>query len=225
MLLVITDKEKQGLKETFKHFGRKKNVEEVFYDLCFCICAPQTKFINNRKVIDILIDKEFYYIDIAKSELEEICKPVRFYRNKAKYLLEGKSKFQDILYQIYKWEDYEELLSSQKLREWLVKNVKGLGMKTASHFMRNLGDKDLAIIDTHIIKFLNTLTPNDGKQFFETQGGDWVITFGTPRTNKHYLEMEMIFQDIAKQNKLSSAELDALIWQRYSKTPWENFKY
>lgn len=224
MKLNITDEEKQGLKETFKRFGRKKTNEEIFYDLCFCICAPQTKFVNNRKVIDIIISMDFFHHDIIPhSLLEEICKPVRFYKNKAKYLRLIKKQFNEILVAI---DTFDNTFDDIKvLRDWLVKNVKGLGMKTASHFLRNLGDQNLAIIDTHIIKFLNTLIPNDGKQFFETEKGDWIIIFGTPKSNKHYLEMEKVFQDAARENNMTSAELDALIWQRYSKIPWSEFKY
>src|SRR5256885_1237436 len=51
----------------------------------------------------------------------------------------------------------EKLLSKDRkeLREFLVDNVKGLGMKEASHFMRNIGiGKDLAILDRHILKNL-----------------------------------------------------------------------
>jgi hypothetical protein len=29
---------------------QRKSKREIFYDLCFCICAPQTTFVNNRKV-------------------------------------------------------------------------------------------------------------------------------------------------------------------------------
>ncbi|GAJ17855.1 unnamed protein product, partial [marine sediment metagenome] len=31
-----------------------------------------------------------------------------------------------------------------KLREWVVKNFKGLGYKEASHFLRNIGYKNFA---------------------------------------------------------------------------------
>ena len=43
----------------------------------------------------------------------------------------------------------------KELREFLVKNVKGYGYKEASHFLRNTGYKDVAILDRHILKNLN----------------------------------------------------------------------
>ena len=36
------------------------------------------------------------------------------------------------------------------MREWLVKNLKGLGYKESSHFLRNIGYKNISIIDFHI---------------------------------------------------------------------------
>ena len=40
------------------------------------------------------------------------------------------------------------------LRAWLVREVKGLGWKEASHFLRNIGFRDLAILDRHILRNL-----------------------------------------------------------------------
>jgi len=40
-------------------------------------------------------------------------------------------------------------------RDWLVSNIKGIGYKEASHFLRNIGfEQNLAILDRHIIKNL-----------------------------------------------------------------------
>ena len=40
-----------------------------------------------------------------------------------------------------------------EIREWLVKNIKGIGYKEASHFLRNTGFGDaIAILDRHILK-------------------------------------------------------------------------
>lgn len=229
MKLNITKEERKGLKQTFKNFNRPKTDEEIFYDLCFCICAPQTTFKNNRKVINLLIQWDFYnrrmsyntgnpdfynIISICdKEELKRILKPTRFYKQKAKYLIEAKKKFPEILDRIRLFYSARRcyVLASQECRNWFVKNVKGLGMKASSHFLRNLGDIDLAIIDIHILKFLSQY-----KGYY-----DYPKTF----TKRYYLELEEDFQTIAKVHKLTTAELDALIWKRYSKTKWEDFKY
>lgn len=226
MKINITKEEKIGLKNTFVNFKRKKDNREIFYDLCFCICAPQTKFATNHKVINELIKWQFYEKELddfikleepnAFTVLREIIKPVRFKNNKAKYLLEMKKKFKDILiniYQFFKQTDGDCIY----LRESLMHDIKGLGYKTASHFLRNLGDDKLAIIDTHIIKFLAKVHAEEG-HYNSSE-------FKNIYSKNKYLEFEHEFQMIAKENNLSTAELDALIWQRYSKTKWEDFKY
>lgn len=83
--------------------------------------------------------------------------------------------------------------------------VSGLGMKTASHFLRNMGIEDLAIIDTHIVKFLNKKSG--------------------PKSKKEYLEMEKEFKNLAKSLDIPVATLDAIVWKRYSGTEWTVFDY
>ena len=201
--LLVTEQERKGLKKVFLNFGKKKTEEEIFYNLCFCICAPQTKFHSNRTVNEELHKIDFYSKNISEDKLQKIVKPVRYYRNKSKWLLEMKSKFD---FKIMSIVDSLEYMEEIDVRDKLVKEVKGLGWKTASHFLRNLGCQELAIIDTHILKFL-------GK---EREG-----FFG----RKKYLEYELMFNNIARINRLSVAELDALIWKRYSDTDWSAFLY
>ena len=42
----------------------------------------------------------------------------------------------------------------EERRRWLVTHVKGMGWKEASHFLRNIGGRNLAILDRHILKNL-----------------------------------------------------------------------
>ncbi len=194
----ISEFDRECAKEVVKRFGLKKEDKWIFYDLVFCICAPQTTFVNNRKVIDVLISKNFFEEDISESSLQEILKPVRFYRNKAKWVLEAKKRFSEIM-----WVMSQKECGNISRRNWLAKNVKGLGMKAASHFLRNLGDLDLAIIDTHILKFLNIV-----------------------KTEKwNYVEVEKQFQEKAREANLTPAELDAIVWKTYSKTEWKDFLF
>ena len=42
-----------------------------------------------------------------------------------------------------------------KTRDWFLKNVKGLGLKESSHFLRNIGFGDkIVILDRHILRSL-----------------------------------------------------------------------
>jgi N-glycosylase/DNA lyase len=233
MKINITQQDREGLNKVFENFGRKKTEEEIFYDLCFTILAPQTKFQNNIKVIQKLKELDFYYFGEAYKgycgieQIEEILKPVRFYKNKTKYLLEAKKKFPEILQAISSldtWDNKQSIhvIDVYKIREWLIANVKGMGYKTSSHFLRNIGDSTLAIIDTHIIKFLaEELCVTFGFTYEEA-----VKEFRKQAIRKEgYLGLEKLFQNIAKQNGLSCAELDSFLWKYYSGTSWEDFKY
>ena len=84
-----------------------------------------------------------------------------------------------------------------EIREWIVKNVKGLGYKEASHFLRNIGYKNLAIIDFHII---DVLVKNK------------IIKRPKTLTKKKYLEIENKLRTIAKKAKMTLAELDLYLW-------------
>lgn len=86
-------------------------------------------------------------------------------------------------------------------REWLVKNIKGLGYKEASHFLRNIGfGKDIAILDRHILKNLNLLGVI--KEIPESMG------------RKKYLGIEKNMAEFAKEIDIPLAHLDLLLWYK-----------
>ena len=182
-----------------KHFQiRNKSDEEIFYDLCFCLLAPQTKFAYNKIATGDLTSLQFYKVNLSENELQAIVKSTRFFRLKAKRLLQAKESFQEILKVV------KSDMSDVEKREWLVENVNGLGMKAASHFLRNLGNESFAIIDTHIIKFMNS---------------------PKPRNKNEYLALEQKFIEKAKEMGITPAELDMSIWKEYSGTAWKDYSF
>jgi len=74
-----------------------------------------------------------------------------------------------------------------------VENIKGLGFKEASHFLRNIGYKNIAIIDFHIIDLLVKYK---------------IIETPKTMTSKNYLEIEEILNKIAKKTSINLGELD-----------------
>jgi N-glycosylase/DNA lyase len=124
----------------------KANRDVLFCELCFCILTANFNAVRAIKIQEEL-GKEF--ITLTQEDLAKRLKQVgyRFPNTRAQYIFESR-----------KWyENLEEILSSyskqeqRKLRNWLAKNVKGLGFKEASHFLRNIGYDDCAIIDFHIV--------------------------------------------------------------------------
>lgn len=229
----VTREDRENLKITLAGMTRRKTKRQIFYDLCFCLCAPQTTFKSNIKVINDLKKLDFYSTPLSMYRkgltpirtLKYVLKPVRFYNNKAKYLLEAKEKFPQVLDLI--WKEHGDYCYLNKdcgydKREWLVKNIKGMGMKAASHFLRNLGYDALAIIDVHIIKFM----ANEEKQVSQRVRDELIREYTkSAATVGGYDMLETAFQCIAGRYNLTTAELDALVWKNYSNTDWKAFKY
>lgn len=197
MALSISHQDRKMINKVLYGFFEKKTNEEIFYHVCFCVCAPQTTFVSNMKVNKVLRERDFYNKEIGREELRGIVKSVRFLR-KADYLLKIKENFGDIISVVNSKKD------SKEKRKILVNLVLGFGMKAASHFLRNCGVLDLAIIDTHVLKFLKC---------------------DAPKNNREYLKMEEKFKEEADKRNLPVAGLDVYIWIKYSNTDWKDHKY
>ncbi|NVM03793.1 MAG: N-glycosylase/DNA lyase [Candidatus Helarchaeota archaeon] len=174
----------------FKEVGEKKS-NEIFKELCFCIMTANCSAEMCIRVQDEIDDGflTLQEVDLAK-RLKEVG--YRFYNKRANYI-EVSRKYKDDIKEIV--ESYEK---ESELRDWLVKNIKGLGYKEASHFLRNIGFKGLAIIDFHIIDLLikQKLIDKKPKSLSKTK----------------YLEIESILKKIAEELNLTLGELDLYLW-------------
>jgi N-glycosylase/DNA lyase len=85
-------------------------------------------------------------------------------------------------------------------RDWLAqeKQIKGLGYKEASHFLRNIGIKGHAILDKHVMRCLAEVGVVDSAK--------------PPSTRKQYLDVEEKFLRFAKDVRINSDELDLVLW-------------
>ena len=85
-------------------------------------------------------------------------------------------------------------------RDWLAqeKQVKGLGYKEASHFLRNIGVKGHAILDKHVMRCLAEIGVLD--------------TAKPPSTRRKYLEVEQQLVGFARDVKIDFDELDLVLW-------------
>jgi N-glycosylase/DNA lyase len=171
----------------FEDNGEKLE-EGIFSELCFCILTAN---FNAEKCIRIQKETGRGFLILPEKELERILREFgyRYPKTRARYIIEARecvNKLKDAM-----------KLSAIEAREWLVKNVKGLGYKEASHFLRNIGYKDIAIIDFHII---DLLTKNR------------LIEKPKTITRKKYLEIEKLLEKIARILNLNLAELDLYLW-------------
>ena len=172
----------------FKELNKKSN-DELFKELCFCILTAN---FNAEKSIKIQKELGECFSTDTKEELTKKLKDYghRFPNTRANYIIES-LKCKNKLNEIVKFHD------KKALREWLVNNVKGIGYKECSHFLRNIGFDDYAIIDFHII---DILVDND------------LIDRPKTITKRKYLEIEDLLRRLAKETDLTLAELDLYLW-------------
>jgi N-glycosylase/DNA lyase len=172
----------------------KKDRILVLKELCFCLLTPQSKATNCWQAVEILFNNGFPKMTAAKVQ-SVLKKYTRFYKTKTKWIIEAAKKF-DIIWQLVN-KNFEPVI----LREILVREIKGMGYKEASHFLRNIGYSfDLAIIDRHILK--NLL-------------GYRVIPSIPKSINKNrYLELEQKFIKFSQDIKIPLVDLDLLFWAK-----------
>lgn len=175
--------------EEFKQNGGKTS-REIFKELCFCILTAN---FNAERSIEIQKKIGDGFLTLSVSQLTEELRVLghRYPEARAGYIVEAR-KYADSLKDVI-----SRFKDSSLLREWLAKNIRGIGLKEASHFLRNIGYRDLAIIDLHIINVLS----NYG-----------LIDRPKTMTKKKYLEIESILRKIANYLEISLAELDLFLW-------------
>jgi len=187
-LLNFYQQNKNIIKNFLENTEKDHSDDYVFGELCFCLLTPQSVAKICRNVIDELKSNEKIFT-AGLDELRIYLKGVRFPNVKAQRIIEAREKFPELKKKLNS--------ESEELREWLVDNVNGIGMKESAHFMRNIGFKGLAIIDIHIQNFLKKIG---------------IIDQIKSLTRKRYLELERKFLKLSKKMKISPEELDIAIW-------------
>lgn len=185
----------EGRLREFERVGKQCS-KRWFSELCFCILTA-----NSKAVTALAIEKELGVNGFCTFSFERIRECIRdnkhrFHNNKAKYICEARDylNIKEKVISITKEE------GELKTRKWLAKSIKGLGYKEASHFLRNVGYRNVGIIDRHIISIL----------------GDHGVERPKVITEKTYLDIENKIKEIARKIAMSPARLDLYLW--YIKT-------
>lgn len=174
---------------------RRKGSRDWFSELCFCILTA-----NSTARLGIKIQRELGADGFSTLSREALTGALRkaghrFYNTRAQYIVEAR-KFANLKGIITKFE------GASQAREWLIKNVKGIGPKEASHILRNVGYDGVAILDRHVLAVMR----------------DYGLIEQVPRTlgMKKYLAIEDRLKELAKRVGISLGELDLYLW--YTKT-------
>ena len=194
--LIVNIKKNREVRETInfriQEFQKitEKSTNEILKELCFCILTAN---FNAEKSIKIQEEIDDGLLTFSESKLAKELKKSghRFPNIRAKYIVEARMHEESI---------NRIILSSgdeQEQRDWLAKNIKGIGYKEASHFLRNIGFTDLAIIDFHIIDLLTRLE---------------LIQKPKNLGKKKYLEIEKLLRNASIKLNMNLAELDLYMW-------------
>ena len=176
-----------------------KDDHRLFEELAFCIFTANTSAEMGLKAVDSVRNALINgTADDMARRLEGIY---RFNNVRPAYIVHTRNYLKNsINFQLKN--RIKSFKNKNELRDFfaLNKDIKGLGMKEASHFLRNIGFKGYTILDKHIINSLHEfgiLPTND-----------------RPKNPKHYLEIEQKFIGFSKQVGIGMDELDLLLWSR-----------
>jgi len=179
----------EGRMKEFKE-RRSGGEEETFKELCFCIL---TAGFNAER--SMLIQEEIGdgFIKLSEQELARRLRELghRFPESRARYIVEARKYIEVLKFLISSGED------GARIREWLVRNVRGIGYKEASHFLRNVGFNDVAILDFHV---LNVLARHN------------IVGRVKRLSRREYLKIEGILRELANELGLTLGELDLYLW-------------
>ncbi len=209
------------LKE-FKKLWSDGNDEEIFTELAFCILTPQSKAKSCWDAIAKLEKQDL----LSKGTIKQIKQGlncVRFKNKKAEYIVRARKLFmkQNRIkvipphpplvkggrgnFKVNNYVSIKPILSKfvdvYACREWLVNNIKGIGYKEASHFLRNIGfGKNIAILDRHILRNLK----------------DFGVIKEIPKSisKAKYLEIEKKMSKFARHIGIPLSHLDLLFWYK-----------
>jgi len=193
-------REEIGLRlHEFKKIWKTGTREEIFAELVFCILTPQSRGISCWAAVENLMRKGILFTGDATHIVKELD-GVRFIYKKSEYIVEAREKFLDDS-KVSIRSIISLINDGHKAREWLVRNVTGIGYKEASHFLRNIGfEQNLAILDRHIIRNLKLI------------GVLEEIPNSLSRTR--YLDIEKRMMEFSRAVQIPMSYLDLVMWYK-----------
>lgn len=191
---------------------------ELWLELCLCILSSNVQFESAKSALQHLLRIGYlsseWIVDTANSQqliAQELQKPIylpektdgscrkyRFPNTRSKDICDAArvvSSRDNWLSRIL-----ADSSSEIETRNFLANNISGLGLKEASHFLRNIKySEKLAIIDSHVLSFLMEINaiPKNCKKMI---------------TRKIYLDLETILKEICESYRLNLSVFDMAVW-------------
>ena len=180
----------------FKEVFEKGDDNRVFEELAFCILTSAAGPRMGQKSINAIRD---LLIDGSEQNIYEKLQNVHKYPEKASFIVHTR----EYLRSEFDFRLKDLVLSfgdPLERRDFfaLNKNIKGIGLVQASHFLRNIGFTEYAILDKNIVLSLYQFEIIDSPK--------------PPTTRKKYLEVEGKLKEFARELGIGADELDLLLW-------------
>lgn len=183
--------------EEFKGIWDKGTNKELFAELVYCIITPMARGNMCCTAVDTMVRTGVLFTG-TRDQIKARLIGARFINKKSAYIVEAREKFlRDD--SVFLRSILGTIDDDQEAREWLIENVKGIGYKEASHFLRNIGfTHDLAILDRHILRNLHSLG----------------VIEGIPETlsRRRYLDIEKGMREFSPSVQIPMGHLDLLLW-------------
>jgi len=173
--------------EEFENLKKNGDEEELFAELSFCVLTANWSAQGGIKA-QKTIGRGF--ATLPQEELAEMLVSVghRYPQARAEYIVSNRWIIGRL----------KALIEEPDPREFLVKNVKGLGWKESSHFLRNVAFCDYAILDKHVLRVMQRYGLID-----EIPKG-W--------TKKKYLDYEERLKRVAESFGECLGKFDLYLW-------------
>ena len=204
-LLTLYGERRDAIQKRLREFKQilVRSDDDVFAELCFCLLTPQSSAKTCWAAVSRLKEQSLL-LKGAANEIQPQLNDVRFGDSKARYIVEARDLFTKDG-KLYLKSHLSSFTNLFELREWIVENVKGLGYKEASHFLRNVGlGEEFAILDRHILRNLKRM--------------EVISEVPISITKKRYLEIEGKLRRFSREIGIPLADIDLLFWSR--ETGW-----
>ncbi len=190
MMLSDFSRAVENRKQDFIRAG-KSSPEVIYGELCFCILTANTSAEMGIRTQEIIGLEGFLNFDeeTMRKRLKEAR--YRFYNVRSKFLVQSRWIVDELPHII-------AMKDRIGARDYLVNNLKGIGYKEASHFLRNVGVFDFSILDKHILNMIRKEHPE--RKFLVG-------------SRKNYLETEKTILEFADSISLEPGILDLYLWK------------
>lgn len=198
-LKTLYEAKKDSIRAQLNEFERARAEADdikILEELAFCILTsavgPKVGLKSIEAIRDVLQNG-------SEEDIYAALEGVHKYPEKSNYIV----RTRDYLRKEYGLK-LRELVDSFKDRQErrdffaLNKNIKGLGLMQASHFLRNIGFTGYAILDRNVVSSLHKLGVIDSSK--------------PPTSKKKYTEIEEQMNELAAELGIGIDELDMLLW-------------